>query len=88
MAAHPPVPKITSEQRVGAELRTADDKLMTTQIVVGGRPIAYEPDTADRNARTNVCFSNRPVRVKRFQTIHQNSFEVTRGLVLLYGIGT
>ena len=35
-----------------------------------------------------VCFSNRPVRVKRFQTIHQNSFEVTRGLVLLYGIGT
>ena len=55
-AAHPPVPEITSEQRVGAELRTADDKLMTTQIVVGGRPIAYEPDTADRNARTNVCF--------------------------------
>ena len=52
----PPVPEITSEQRVGAELRTADDKLMTTQIVVGGRPIAYEPDIADRNARTNVCF--------------------------------
>ena len=55
-AAHPPVPEIISEQRVEAELRTADDKLMTTQIVVGGRPIAYEPDIADRNARTNVCF--------------------------------
>ncbi|MFY9769819.1 MAG: hypothetical protein WAK04_06250, partial [Xanthobacteraceae bacterium] len=25
---------------------------------------------------TNVRFSNRPVWVKRFQTIHQNSFEV------------
>jgi hypothetical protein len=36
----------------------------------------------------DVRFSNRPVRVKRFRTIHQNSFEVTRGLVLLYGIGT
>jgi hypothetical protein len=35
-----------------------------------------------------VCFSNRPVRVKRFQAIHHNSVDVTRGLVLLYGIGT
>jgi len=28
---------------------------MTTQIVVGGRPIAYEPDIADGNVRTHVC---------------------------------
>jgi hypothetical protein len=36
----------------------------------------------------NVRFSNRPVGVKRFQTVHGSGFEVTRGLVLLYGIGT
>jgi hypothetical protein len=32
--------------------------------------------------------SNRPVGVKRFQTIHHHSVDVTRGLVLLFGIGT
>ena len=36
----------------------------------------------------NVRFSNRPIEVKRFQTVHVSGFEVTRGLVLLYGIGT
>jgi hypothetical protein len=36
----------------------------------------------------DVRFSNRPVRVKRFQTTHQNSFEVTREHALLFGIGT
>jgi len=39
-------------------------------------------------ARGSVRFSNRPGRVKRFQTIHHNSGDVARGLVLLYGIGT
>jgi hypothetical protein len=39
-------------------------------------------------ALRNVRFSNRPVGVKRFQTVHGSGFEVTRGLVLLYGIGT
>ena len=34
-----------------------------------------------------VRFSNRPVWVKRFQTIHVCSVDVTRGLVLLFGIG-
>jgi hypothetical protein len=33
-------------------------------------------------------FSNRPVGVKRFQTIHHHSVDVSRGLVLLFGIGT
>jgi|SRR5665213_206503 len=33
-------------------------------------------------------FSNRPVGVKRFQTIHLCSVDVARGLVLLSGIGT
>ena len=35
-----------------------------------------------------VRFSNRPVGVKRFQTIHRCSVDVARGLVLLSGIGT
>src|SRR5689334_24540017 len=33
-------------------------------------------------------FSNRPFRVKRFQTIHLYSVDVAHGLVLLFGIGT
>ena len=37
---------------------------------------------------SNVRFSNRPVGVKRFQTIHQCSVDVARGLALLFGIGT
>ena len=35
----------------------------------------------------DVCFSNRPIGVKRFQTIHQHSVDVARGAVLLFGIG-
>ena len=36
----------------------------------------------------DVRFSNRPVEVKHFQTIHRCSVDVTHGLVLLFGIGT
>ena len=39
-------------------------------------------------ALADVCFSNRPVGVKRFQTIHLCGVDVSRGLVLLFGIGT
>src|SRR6516164_33592 len=39
-------------------------------------------------APSNVGFSNRPFRVKRFQTIHHYSVDVAHGLVLLFGIGT
>ena len=38
--------------------------------------------------RRDVCFSNRPSGVKRFQTIRHHSVDVARGLVLLFGIGT
>ena len=38
--------------------------------------------------RADVGFSNRPFRVKRFQTIHHLGVNVARGLVLLFGIGT
>ena len=35
----------------------------------------------------HVRFSNRPAGVKRFQTIHHCSVDISRGLVLLFGIG-
>jgi hypothetical protein len=35
----------------------------------------------------HVGFSNRPIGVKRFQTIHQDDVDVAHGLVLLFGIG-
>ena len=38
--------------------------------------------------RIDVRFSNRPVGVKHFQTIHQCGVDVARGLLLLFGIGT
>jgi hypothetical protein len=39
-------------------------------------------------ALADVCFSNRPFEVKRFQTIHHCNVDVARGLLLLFGIGT
>ncbi len=36
----------------------------------------------------DVRFSNRPIGVKRFQTIHRHGVDVAHGLVLLSGIGT
>src|SRR6266699_6991539 len=44
--------------------------------------------SAVSTAPSNVGFSNRPFRVKRFQTIHHYSVDVAHGLVLLFGIGT
>jgi hypothetical protein len=38
--------------------------------------------------KLDVCFSDRPVRVKHLQTIHHFSVDVARGLALLFGIGT
>jgi transposase len=46
-------------------------------------PPEYGPPTTIYNR-----FSNRPVGVKRFQTIHHHSVDVAHGLVLLFGIGT
>jgi hypothetical protein len=39
-------------------------------------------------ALAKVCFSNRPFRVKHFQTIRRCGIDVAHGLVLLFGIGT
>jgi hypothetical protein len=41
-----------------------------------------------RTASNDVRFSNRPVGVKHFQTIHHCSVNVAHGLLLLFGIGT
>ena len=41
-----------------------------------------------RSVRSDGRFSNRPFRVKRFQTVHHYSVDVAHGLVLLFGIGT
>src|SRR3981189_490563 len=46
-----------------------------------------------QHAKCSYCayvfrFSNRPFRVKRFQTLHHCSVDVARGLVLLFGLGT
>ena len=40
------------------------------------------------SAKRDVRFSNRPIAVKRFQTIHDCGVDVAHGLVLLFGIGT
>jgi hypothetical protein len=47
------------------------------------------PPKADIHEREcHVCFSNRPVWVKRFQAIHRSGVDVARGLALLFGLGT
>ena len=45
-------------------------------------------DTGGTSLHDYVRFSNRPFRVKHFQTIHRCSVDVAHGLVLLFGIGT
>ena len=44
--------------------------------------------TTDLRLSHYVRFSNRPFEVKRFQAIHRHSFDVARGLALLFGLGT
>jgi len=53
------------------------------------RPNVRSGSSTDLDApKPDVRFSNRPFGVKRFQTIHDHSVDVARGLVLLFGIGT
>ncbi|MGO9046229.1 MAG: hypothetical protein ACLQFW_04975 [Xanthobacteraceae bacterium] len=49
---------------------------------------AEHPVPADMKSGLHVCFSNRPLGVKHFQTIHRYRVDVAHGLVLLFGIGT
>jgi hypothetical protein len=48
----------------------------------------YPPKADIRGRGRYVRFSNRPVGVKRFQTVHCYGVDVAHGLVLLFGIGT
>jgi hypothetical protein len=50
-------------------------------LKIGGLPL-------DRCPVQDVCFSNRPSGVKRFQAIHHSSVDVAHGLALLFGLGT
>ena len=52
------------------------------------RPVRSRSITTRARRWRNVRFSNRPFRVKRFQTIHHYSVDVAHGLALLFGIGT
>lgn len=51
-------------------------------------PSIHGPKRSRAAMQRFVGFSNRPFRVKRFQTIHHYSVDVAHGLVLLFGIGT
>ena len=44
--------------------------------------------STDQRCLRDVRFSNRPFRVKHFQTIRRCSVDVAHGLALLFGIGT
>jgi hypothetical protein len=59
-----------------------------SQQSITSRPAASLNAAGRPYAAPDVRFSNRPVGVKRFQTIHHCSVDVARGLVLLFGIGT
>ena len=50
--------------------------------------VRFGSDSEVTASPRHVRFSNRPIGVKRFQTIHQHSVDVARGLALLFGIGT
>jgi hypothetical protein len=53
-------------------------------VAAGKRGVTRSrPQIHDRPC--DVCFSNRPFRVKRFQTVRRCSVDVAHGLVLLFG---
>jgi hypothetical protein len=53
-----------------------------------GKLSTRKASTNSLKNKLDIRFSNRPVGVKRFQTIHRYSVDVTRRLVLPFGIGT
>ena len=61
---------------------------MPSGIAAGPADVRFTPESGHCGALADVRFSNRPVWVKRFQTIHCFSVDVAHGLVLLFGIGT
>jgi hypothetical protein len=65
---------------------TVPDRHGSLRWCASSQPQAEGAPSIAPNLRTAIRFSNRPVGVKRFQTIHHHSVDVARGLVLLFGI--
>ena len=61
---------------------------MGAALIGNPSEVRFGSFSTDSRCPRHVCFSNRPFGVKRFQTIHHYSVDVTRRLVLLFGIGT
>jgi len=83
-------------ERMGPEVVRFGSRVTGFQKNPDGSVTAAIPSTARRRSDriAIICcgafgrFSNRPFGVKHFQTIHHCSVDVSRGLVLLFGIGT
>jgi hypothetical protein len=74
------------ESEKGSSLIGAERKPVATCDLAPART-AVGPNGPTRIG-FHVRFSNRPFEVKRFQTIRHCNVDVSRGLVLLFGIGT
>ena len=70
--------------------RTDHRAMMSASLIghSGSSAFRLSTTTVSMSLTGSCFFSNRPFRVKRFQTIHHYSVDVAHGLVLLYGIGT
>src|SRR5438874_6272479 len=76
--------KATAHPTVSVHEPTLTDcPLMSASLIGRSESISDIPA-----CQRDVCFSNRPVGVKRFQTIHDCGVDVAHGLVLLSGLGT
>ena len=93
----PPDHHRTSEKNCSNNPRSSSGGPSLPSDITGVATCAHHPlansallplrDGGDDGARY-VRFSNRPFRVKRFQTIHDSGVNVAHGLALLFGLGT
>jgi hypothetical protein len=60
----------------------------TPPVLTGSKVSKRISWSRKRKLVVNVRFSNRPIKVKRFQTIRRHGVDVARGLALLFGLGT
>src|SRR5215831_6866818 len=84
-ASKPPLTHGTSARSVSSSMRKATPVCRRLEEATNYQNWHF---SAALTARSNVGSSNRPFRVKRFQTIHHYSVDVAHGLVLFFGIGT
>src|SRR6516225_10714383 len=71
--------------------RLRHPRIGESSLILTMHSSAWRPCFLGRGAilhhSNDVRFSNRPVEVKRFQAIHDCGVGITRGLVLLFGLG-